>query len=62
LLMVIKSCHVHLPCSIKSLTGKKDVQVSNSQSQTSTTTEEVKEASTETLSVQNRSGVLGKSG
>lgn len=45
----------------QSLTGKKDVESASSQNGTSTSTTETKEASTETLSVQNRSGILGKS-
>ncbi|RAO66247.1 uncharacterized protein BHQ10_002259 [Talaromyces amestolkiae] len=45
----------------QSLTGKKDAKSANSQNETFTSTTEKKEASTESLSVQNRSGVLEKS-
>lgn len=44
----------------QSLTGKKDARFASPQDETSTSTTEVKEASTETLSVQNRSGVWAK--
>lgn len=44
----------------QSLTGKKDVQSASPQNETSTSTTRVNEASTETLSEQNRSGVLAK--
>lgn len=46
----------------QSLTGKKDTKSANSQNETFTSTTEKKELSTESLSVQNRSGVLEKSG
>lgn len=45
----------------QSLTGKKDVTPDSPHGETSTSRAEVKEASTETLSEQNRSGVLAKS-